>query len=722
MRPCERDAGRAQTWRARSGRAGPRTAARGAPALFLLGLAACVRPGERPADWAAEVASTGGRVSLAERRHSALVAASVGDLIRVGGRLETAESSRAALKLRAGGRIEVDPLSVVEFLPQTSSADRVTLELAQGQIQGTAAPLEAATLQLRVGGREITLSRAAQATISAPGAGTPARLEVLFGEALVQEREGGAARVVAGNALELTLPLTPRPLPTPRPTRVADTPPQADAGKGSADGGVEPDAADSPSASGTDDALAPGALVVRSVGRGGALLRLDERGPFTTLRGTSPRAITVGSALRLNGAAQVLIGRRLGPATLVAGPGLFVVRRDPTPGGSGFRLESVTGSLTLSASAGGRAAGSSGPLAIVVQGVTVTPRATFRDSAIAVQQNDRSATLRVVRGEAGLAAKDGTRRTIETGEAVLLTAGTIGPTELPAAAALRVSEPGDTRVFVTGKTLPVSLTWPAAAGQRMVVELSRFSGFARPVFADALRRSQLTLRLERGPRATTYHWRRRPQSSTGRLGAPTAGRLTLVADTSYRTLEKLRPPRNVIREDYGNTTVFYQNSLPRFVFTWAPIAGANSYTVKIMRESDVGTVLVNERTTEPSLELTAGRLAEGSYLWYVAGRAGEALVRTSEHRRLRVAYDNATPDLQIVFPPNGAVVSDAALDVRGVTVPGSVVEVNGKPVVLDESSRFQHRLTLVPGSNEIVFRVSGKQRGSSLYVRTVVRR
>lgn len=703
----------------------PRPLTRGAHALFLLGLAACVRPGERPADWAAEVASTGGRVNLAERRHSALVAASVGDLIRVGGRLETADSSRAALKLRAGGRIEVAPLSVVEFLPQTSSADQVTLELAQGQIQGTAAPLEAATLQLRVGGREITLARAAQATISAPGAGAPARLEVLFGEALVQEREGGAARVVAGNALELTLPLTPRPLPTPRPTRVADTPPQADAGKGSADGGAEAGAAGSPSASSAsaaDDALAPGALVVRSVGRGGAMLRLDERGPFTALRGTSPRAITVGSALRLNGPAQVLIGRRQGPPTLVAGPGLLVVRRDPSPGGSGFRLESVTGSVTLSASAGGRAAGAGAPLPIVVQGVTVTPRATFRDSAIAVQQSERSATLRVVRGEAGLAAKDGTRRTLEAGEAALLTAGAIGPTELPAAAALRVSEPGDTRVFVAGRTLPVSLTWPATAGQRMVVELSRSSGFARPVFADALRRSQLTLRLERGPRATTYHWRRRPQSSTGRLGAPTAGRLTLVADTSHRALEKLRPPRNVIREDYGNTTVFYQNSLPRFVFTWAPIAGASSYTVKIMRESDVGTVLVNERTTEPSLELTAGRLAEGSYLWYVAGRAGESLVRTSEHRRLRVAYDNATPDLQIVFPPNGAVVTDAALDVRGVTVPGSVIEINGKPVALDESSRFQHRLALLPGSNEIVFRVSGKQRGSSLYVRTVVRR
>jgi hypothetical protein len=133
-------------------------------AALPLSLAACLRPQPRPDDWVAEVAATSGQVSIAEQTQSALLAATVGKLIRVGGRVETAEASRATLALRSGGRVRVDPLAVVEFQPQTSAGHQVTLELAQGQLQGTAAAVEAATLVIRVGGREVVLSQAAQAT------------------------------------------------------------------------------------------------------------------------------------------------------------------------------------------------------------------------------------------------------------------------------------------------------------------------------------------------------------------------------------------------------------------------------------------------------------------------------------------------------------------------------------------------------------------------------
>lgn len=692
-------------------------------AALPLALAACLRPQPRPDDWVAEVAATSGQVSIAEQTQSALLAATVGKLIRVGGRVETGEASRATLALRSGGRVRVDPLAVVEFQPQTSAGHQVTLELAQGQLQGTAAAVEAATLVIRVGGREVVLSQAAQATLSAASGSAPARLEVVFGEALVQQAEGGNAHVVAGGTLEFTVPVVGRPAPTPIPVAAG----RAAAGAAPVDGGPGgPDAAGAGplSTQDEDDALEPGAFVVRRVGGGAVQLRLAERLPFATLRGTGLRAVTVGSALRLADQARVLLGRRQGPQTLVTGPGLFVVRRDPSPRGPGIRLEGLTGDWTLSAATAiGGAAQQGKTLATVVQGVTVTPRAGFRgSSAIAVQQREQDADLRVLHGEAGLTAKDGALRTLEAGEFTVLAAGTIGPTQLPAPVALRIGEGGQTRVFVAGPTLPVTLSWRAAAGERSVVEVSRSSSFQRPLFADALRRQQLTLRLERGARETTYFWRVRPFSNTGRLGPPITGRLTLVPDTSHRALENLRPPRNLIREDYGNTTVFYQNSLPRFVFTWAPIAGAKSYAVKVVRENDVGSTLVNESTTSTALELAPGRLTEGTYLWYVVGRAGETLVRTSEHRRLRVAYDNATPDLQIIYPPNGAVVTTSTLEVRGVTMPGSTVQVNGATLQLDDSSRFQHPLTLVPGNNEIVFRVSDKRRGSSLYVRTVVRR
>ncbi|MBK8480284.1 MAG: FecR domain-containing protein [Proteobacteria bacterium] len=688
-------------------------------ALFTalaLCLGACVRTPARPVDWVAEVATSSGHVNVAAQRQHPLVAATVGALIRSGGRIETAEASRATLALRSGGRLRVAPLSVVEFSPRSSTGDQVTLELAQGQLEGTAAAVEAATLVIRVGGRQITLGQAAQATLSAASTSTPARLEVVFGEARVEGADGERTQVVAGGTLELTLATARPAAPTPTPTAASATA-TAD-GATPADGGLGDDARGPIAEPPAEDAGRTDGFFVRRVGRGAVELRLGEQGAFAALRGTQPRPVAFGSALRLGTQARALVGRRDGPQTQLTGPGLFVLRRDRRGAGPGLRLEARTGRWTLS----GSAQAPKNPLPTVVEGVTVTPRAGFRDSSIAVHQREHDAELEVLRGEAGLIAQQGEPRTLEAGESVLLSAGKIGPSRRATASALRITEPGPTRVFVAGRTLPVTFDWRSAPAERTVVEVSRSSAFQRPLFADALRRRELTLQLDRGARETVYFWRLRPVNSTGRLGAATAGRLTLVPDTSHRALENLRPPRNLIREDYGNTTVYYQNSLPRFVFTWDAIAGATSYAVKVVSESDVGTVLVNETTSSTSLTLPAGHLGEGTYIWYVVGRAGETLVRTSEQRRLRVAYDNATPDLQIVYPRNGTVVTTAELEVRGAIRPGTAIQINGQALQLDHSARFLHRLALVPGRNDIVFRVSDKRRGSSLYVRTVLRR
>ena len=103
------------------------------------------------------------------------------------------------------------------------------------------------------------------------------------------------------------------------------------------------------------------------------------------------------------------------------------------------------------------------------------------------------------------------------------------------------------------------------------------------------------------------------------------------------------------------------------------------------------------------------------------GSAGK-LVRASKSRKVTVRYDNATPDVQIVYPRNGIRVGAASIVTRGVAMPGSKVFVNGAAVTLDRTFRFSHPVRLKTGLNFINFRVQAPQRGNSFYLRRVTRR
>jgi hypothetical protein len=209
----------------------------------------------------------------------------------------------------------------------------------------------------------------------------------------------------------------------------------------------------------------------------------------------------------------------------------------------------------------------------------------------------------------------------------------------------------------------------------------------------------------------------------GKPGEAITGRLSLVRDTSYRVLKNRRPPRNIIHESFGDTVVFYQNSLPHFEFRWRSVPKATSYVMKLFRAQNLTKPYRTATVRRPSVRFKSGTLGEGRYLWYVAARGrGSERLETSQSRRLRIRYDNATPDLQIVHPRNRLTVSAASVEARGVTIPGSTVSINGKAAELDETFRFRHQVALKPGLNYIVFRVTDKRRGPSLYLREVIRR
>lgn len=364
--------------------------------------------------------------------------------------------------------------------------------------------------------------------------------------------------------------------------------------------------------------------------------------------------------------------------------------------------------------------GDAGPR-FIIKGVRISTAITHRNLDVRVKQEDARALVIVNSGEVRLVDKKGQKARIEAGQQAVLTAGQVIGPKSPSDAALTIEKAGSLRVFSASRRVPVTLKWSRPEGAKgVLVEVSPSRTFRRPLFSDVIERSSLTVEV---PRASIY-WRVRPVDEAGKTGDQAiSGRLALVPDTSYQALKDARPPRNVIDESFGNTTVFYQNALPSFSFRWKPIAGASRYTFKLFREGKLSAPLRSAETRRVDLTLASGQVGEGAYLWYVAARdsAGE-LIKTTKSRRLRIRYDNATPNLQIVYPRNELVVADEHIVVRGVAIPGSKVFINGKAVELDDTQRFNHPTPLKRGPNDIIFRVVDNRGGSSLYLRRVVRR
>jgi hypothetical protein len=676
-----------------------------APARIALALAALSAPmllgcsRDLPEEWIALVERLTGSawISIGAGAHEPTRAAKAGDPLVVGNRLETGPRSEAILRLRDGGTLRVKPSSVVRFLP--GQAEKVpSLELERGAVVGSASEVEASELVIGVGGRRVHLPRKAVATVTsaAGGAGEGARLQVAFGEASVEGSSGARERVLAGKVLELSL----------GPTKKAVVP------------------------SARPDAGAPATVV--SSREMVFFLRATSEGGVSLRRPTDPRAIPVkrgqaiplveGARVTLSARGAILVGPEKGAATAIQGPGELVAKQVPSSAPDepeSLVLEGTRGNLRLSGEGSGPAvAPSSG---ITVDGVKVQTRATWKRVDVRVRrERGRGATVEVVAGEAVLVGKDH-KVVVEAGQEATLRAGNVSAPQGPPAGPHLLRPSGAVRVFVRGGGTPFSLKLGALEGARgHLVEVSESPSMVKPLFADVITRPVLT--LPRQGRGTLY-FRVRPALANGELGKGTHGRVTFLKDTSDRELKDRRPPQNTLLESFGNTTVYYQNLLPRFTFRWNAIPGAETYQLKIFKEQNLRQPVLAVDSKVPSASLAAGKLLEGSYLWYVAGRdAAGTLVRTTKGVSLAIRYDNATPDLQIVQPRDGSTITTATVDASGVALRGSRVFINGAQAALDEGFRFQHTVALSPGENILVFRVEDPKGGSSLYQRRVVRR
>ena len=638
-----------------------------------------------PSNWIAKVASFAGTVKVTAQGTSAAKPVEKGQYLQVGDRLATGPRSRATLVLRNKGKLEVEPNSVVLFR-STAPDTKLNLLLEQGTVVGAGSDVQASELVIGVGKKTISLSGAAKATVAV--AGQEVKLLVSIGEAKV-EGPGGESHTVEANK-PLVIPL--------------DKPLEPDAGPPEPDAGTEPPAA-------------PETYYLQRT-QGKVEVKPPGAQRFQRVRGRKWIEVKPGTVIRLARRARAYFGpeKDREKGSLLAGPSVVRVKEPSADQPDASPLEHVRGDVILSHRGPPGTVGSS----LTIEGVTITPKVVHRTVDIHVKRAGGRHVVEVNHGVAVLKAKGKTLE-LEAGQSGTINRGRFAGPRIPPQSPFKIRNFGTVRVFTNDRQLPVTFLWKHEEGAKAaLVRVSRLGSMARPLFADVIKRKVLTIP---DARRGNLFWRVAPVGADGKLGEEQKGRLVLVRDTSYRVLKDLRAPHNTIYERDGNTTVFYQNRLPRFTFRWNAIEGASKYHLKIFRDPNITKPVVSVATNRRYQKLKPGKLGEGTYIWYVVGRdPGGQLVRALKGRKLTIRYDNATPDVQIVYPRNGISVATATIEAKGVAIPGSKLYINGEEVTLDSTSRFTHPVKLNAGVNFINFRVKAPRRGYSVYLRRVTRK
>lgn len=80
----------------------------------------------------------------------------------------------------------------------------------------------------------------------------------------------------------------------------------------------------------------------------------------------------------------------------------------------------------------------------------------------------------------------------------------------------------------------------------------------------------------------------------------------------------------------------------------------------------------------------------------------------------------APPPLTVESPTDGMVVSDNKIEIKGVTLPESKVQINGAERVSDNQGKFAETLTLTPGLNKILITAVKKHSRPASILRNVI--
>lgn len=163
--------------------------------------------------------------------------------------------------------------------------------------------------------------------------------------------------------------------------------------------------------------------------------------------------------------------------------------------------------------------------------------------------------------------------------------------------------------------------------------------------------------------------------------------------------------RNVVNDGADQTTIYFQDKPPAVTFTWQPASEAKKYKVQVYRKENLQASVAEKVVTEDKVMLPEGALNEGAYMWSLKylDAAGNEVGGTGKMNKLVITYDNAVPNLTIKAPKNGDP-GGAKVRCQGIAPVGAKLTVNGRPVQLDEKSRFDTEVAPM-GGGLLVFRM-----------------
>jgi hypothetical protein len=263
------------------------------------------------------------------------------------------------------------------------------------------------------------------------------------------------------------------------------------------------------------------------------------------------------------------------------------------------------------------------------------------------------------------------------------------------------------RVYTDGLQ-EVTLSWPSSLGEARV-EVSDDPEFKDLSIAGRTAAGSVTVQA---PSSGDLYWRVTGHGSTG--DRVLLGQARFARDRRRSVLD-LERPQNLVTEAGPVTKVYFQSALPALTFVFAGRPGAVRYRLRLYRDGDIVSPLVDRMVNDTRSAVDVTPLGEGRYLWHAVGidRQGRD-IGGGRMNKLELVYDNALTTLAIGSPRPGAPVNGPRVDATGVAPLGSKLYINGQPAALDAKGRFAVSLER---ASALVFRLVGPNGNERYWVR-----
>jgi hypothetical protein len=183
------------------------------------------------------------------------------------------------------------------------------------------------------------------------------------------------------------------------------------------------------------------------------------------------------------------------------------------------------------------------------------------------------------------------------------------------------------------------------------------------------------------------------------------GRVDVRRGSAQRELPRGQASTNKVKADGMDTTIIYQNRVPNLEFSW-PGATGSGITLHLSRGKQKSIAV-----TGTSVVVPGGDLSEGRSTFYFTNAAGAK----SPVSRLDIQFDNATPTVYIESP-DAVAAFPAQIEVKGATLSGWSVSIDGAAVPVDKHGRFSTQIG-APAANALAIKLSHPKQGVHYYLR-----